>query len=124
MAVSDGGGPSDATKMLHYGAYGASPEEVAFRHREKVARLEAENRRLTSETSAKWLSPDDQIWTDEFVVKLTPDVRHHSAMASFWWGKSVHQIATMDDEGDIWCRGQKIARDAIVGWMPLPNEQP
>lgn len=66
-----------------------------------------------------WLDPKDLLDCGECVVRLEPDMtrRPHAA---FFLGKSVHQIAYVDPEGEVWCLGKKLQREDLNGWMPLP----
>lgn len=69
-----------------------------------------------------WRHPDGLRDHGEYVVRLAWDAAaQHRTGDAFWLGKSVHQIAVVDGDGDVWCCGRKIDRRAIAGWMPLPE---
>lgn len=65
----------------------------------------------------QWKKTKHDLPDGEFVVRL----RGRNMNDSFWLGRSVHQIATQTNEGDVYCLGRKISRDEIDGWMPLPS---
>ena len=70
-----------------------------------------------------WLDPTDLLDCGDCVIRLETNVSAHpdKIEQAFWWGKSVHQIAYVTNEGDVMCCGREIRREAINGWMPLPK---
>lgn len=63
-----------------------------------------------------WRSIDD-VDTGEVVIRLK---QRGSKLPVSFLGRSVHQIATVTNEGDIYCCGEKIEREWVEGWIELP----
>lgn len=71
----------------------------------------------------EWRDPNDLVDDGECVVRLENDMtRMGRGEGAFFLGKSVHQIAYVDSEGEVWVLGKKLPRGAINGWLPLPTK--
>ncbi len=59
----------------------------------------------------------------EVFVRLKSDVRAHPSRddQAYWWGRSVHQVATVDAEGVVRCNNRPVDLSAIDGWLEIPK---
>lgn len=71
-----------------------------------------------------WLPTSELPGVGEIVIRLDTDILSHPRdEQAYWWGKSVHHVAVIVSGGRVYVEGHKrtVAREAIVGWMPLPS---
>ena len=55
----------------------------------------------------------------EIVVKLK---RNASAReAGFWHGRSIHQIGTWSEEGELWSQNHEIPLELVEGYIFIPE---
>lgn len=64
-----------------------------------------------------WIKADAIVDPGEIVVRLKQTCNDLPVQFLGW---SVHQIAMVTGEGDIYCRGARIKTEWIEGWIPLP----
>lgn len=63
--------------------------------------------------SPETLAPDDGV---EILIRFKRD-----GIDSVWIGASVHQIASWNYEGELFCKGRKLRFEDLEGWAPLPK---
>lgn len=63
-----------------------------------------------------WKSADEIVDSGEVAIRL----KQSNDLPVVFLGRSVHQIATVTNEGDVYCLGKKLERKWIEGWIELP----